>query len=77
MIDRERLALVRLVLMSVAWAAGSTGAMALRLYQLDTLVGIGLAALAYWLTRDLGRPGRRRQRGELKYWRGRPVDDLN
>ena len=67
-------ALVRLVLMSAAWAVGSTAALAAEQRGGGTVVGFALAALVFWLTRDLGR--RRRSRGgEVKYWRGRPVDD--
>jgi len=68
----ERLALIRLLVVSASWAAGSTAMAALQLRGLRDLVGLALAAAAYWLTRDLGR---RRRRGEVKYWRGRPVDD--
>ena len=66
-------ALLRLVLMSAAWAAGSTAASALQQRGLGTFVGFALAAAVYWVTRDLGR--RRPRRGDPKYWRGRPVDD--
>ncbi len=68
----ERSALIRLLVLSASWAAGSTAMAALQLRGLRDLAGFALAAGAYWLTRDLGR---RRRRGELKYWRGRPVDD--
>lgn len=56
--------------MSAAWAAGSTGALALGSPRAGTVVGFALAALVYWLTRDL-----RPRRGATKYWRGRPIDD--
>ncbi|MDO8506841.1 MAG: hypothetical protein Q7S41_04440 [Candidatus Limnocylindria bacterium] len=69
----DRTALLRLVLMSAAWAAGSTAAQALQQRAAGTLVGFALAAAVYRLTRDLGRRGGRGR--ERKYWRGRPVDD--
>ncbi len=68
----DRSALARLLILAASWAAGSTAMVALQLRGLRDLAGFALAAGAYWLTRDLGR---RRRRGELKYWRGRPVDD--
>lgn len=71
----EHPALVRLVLMSAAWAAGSTAALAAGQRGSGTLVGFALAALVFWLTRDLGRRRRRPRGGEVKYWRGRPVGD--
>ena len=67
-----RSALIRLLVVSASWAAGSTAMTALQLRGLRDLAAFALATGAYWLTRDLGR---RRRRGELKYWRGRPVDD--
>ncbi len=67
-----RSALIRLLVVSASWAAGSTAMVALQLRGLRDLAAFALATGAYWLTRDLGR---RRRRGELKYWRGRPVDD--
>ena len=71
--SRTQAALARLVLCAAAWAAGSTLADAVSLHSARDLVGIVLAAAAYLLTQGIGGGGGRR-RGEIKYWRGRPVD---
>jgi hypothetical protein len=69
-------ALWRLLLICAAAAAGQTIA-----YQFDAAgvrmwVGLIFGAAAYIFTQDLDRPrpggGRR---GEIKYWRGRRIDD--
>jgi len=65
-------AYARLALIAAAGALGQTLAW-LYLPALDFVLAATLGAAAFVLTRDLGRsrPGR----GELKYWRGRAVDD--
>jgi hypothetical protein len=70
---RMNTAYLRLLLMCAAFAGGETAAYALEAYDVAMLVGIVLAAAAYVLTQDIDRP--RRGRGEIKYWRGRRVDD--
>ena len=66
-------AYARLLLICAAFAAGRTAAWAVGAYEVGPAVGLILAAAAYVLTQDLDRP--RPRRGELKYWRGRRVDD--
>jgi hypothetical protein len=69
-------ALWRLLLICAAAAAGETVAYQLGWYDMITWVGLLLGAGAYIFTQDLDRPrpgGRRR--GEIRYWRGRRIDD--
>jgi hypothetical protein len=69
-------ALWRLLVICVAAAAGETIAYQLELYSEVMWVGVLFGAAAYIFTQDLDRPrpggGRR---GEIKYWRGRRIDD--
>ena len=69
-------ALWRLLLICVAAAAGETIAVQFEAYDIVMWVGLFCGAIAYVLTQDLDRPrpggGRR---GEIKYWRGRRIDD--
>ena len=69
-------ALWRLLFICLVAAAAETIAYGLEAYDQVTLAGLIGAVAAYFLTQDLGRPrpggGRR---GEIKYWRGRPIDD--
>ena len=69
-------ALWRLLVICVAAAAGETIAYQLELYNEMMWVGLLFGAATYILTQDLDRPrpggGRR---GEIKYWRGRRIDD--
>lgn len=68
--------LLRVVVIAAAWAAGEALAFALGLGELGRALGLAFAVGAYFLTRDrwaVGRGGR--ARGNVKYWRGRPVDD--
>ena len=66
-------AYLRLLLICAAYAAGQTAAWAVGALSVASLVGLVLGAAAYVLTQDIDRPGR--GRGEIKYWRGRRVDD--
>ena len=69
-------ALWRLLLICAAAAAGETLAYQLEAFDVITLVGVIFGAAAYFLTQDLDRPSPRGgRRGEIKYWRGRRVDD--
>ena len=64
----------RLFLICLAAAAGETIASLMSAHDLTTVVGFIFGAAAYLLTQDTsGPPGRRR--GEIRYWRGRRVDD--
>ena len=69
-------ALWRLLLICAAAAAGETIAFQLEAYGVMMWVGLVFGAAAYIFTQDLDRPrtgsGRR---GEIKYWRGRKIDD--
>ena len=69
-------ALWRLLLICVAAAAGETIAYQLEQYDVITWAGVLFGAAAYIFTQDLDRPRRGGgRRGEIKYWRGRRVDD--
>jgi hypothetical protein len=69
-------ALWRLLVICVAAAAGETIAYQLELFNEVMWVGLLFGAATYILTQDLDRPrhggGRR---GEIKYWRGRKIED--
>jgi len=69
-------ALWRLLLICAAAAAGETIAYQLEAYDVVMWVGVVFGAAAYIFTQDIDRPrpggGRR---GEIKYWRGRKVED--
>ena len=69
-------ALWRLLLICLAAAAGETLAYQLGWYDVIIWVGVLFGAGAYIFTQDLDRPrpGARR-RGEIRYWRGRRIDD--
>lgn len=67
-------ALFRVVVIAGAWAAGEAIGFALGLGDGSRLLGLALAVAAYFLTRGGAVMGARR-RGQVKYWRGRPVDD--
>lgn len=74
MTSRERRALYRLVAIAAAWAAGEALVSALGLRGLGVIVPAAFAIAAYVLTRDVRWP-ELRGRGEIKYWRGRRIDD--
>ena len=70
-------ALWRLLLICAVAAGGETIAYQLEAYDVVMLVGVVFGAAAYIVTQDLDRPrppggGRR---GEIKYWRGRKIED--
>jgi len=69
-------ALWRLLLICAAAATGETIAYELGGYDVIMWVGVLFGAAAYILTQgfDRPRPGGGR-RGEIKYWRGRRIDD--
>ena len=66
-------AYLRLLAMCAAYAAGETVAIAVGAFDVAMFVGLILASAVYILTQDIDRP--RPRRGEIKYWRGRRVDD--
>lgn len=71
-------AYLRLLLMCAAYAAGETAAVEVGAYDVAMFVGLLLGAGAYLLTQDVDRPrrgGGRGRRGEIRYWRGRRIDD--
>ena len=70
---RGQAAIVRFVLICVGWAAGQTLTWALALDRIGAMIPAALAIGVVVLTADLGRP--RATGGDLKYWRGRRVDD--
>jgi hypothetical protein len=69
-------ALWRLLVICVAAAGGETIAYQLEAYDIVMWFGVFFGAGAYLLTQglDAPRPPRGR-RGEVKYWRGRRIDD--
>jgi hypothetical protein len=70
-------ALWRLLLICAVAAAGETIAYQLEAYDVVTWVGLVFGAATYIFTQDLDRPQPRGggRRGEIKYWRGRKIDD--
>ena len=69
----ERGQIARLVLMCVAWTVGQMLTIGLGVSFVDLVVPAALAVGVYLLTEDLVRP--RFSRDNVKYWRGRPIDD--
>ena len=69
---REQAAIVRLVLVCMAWAIGQLLAIGVPLPGADFVVPAALAIGVYIVTEELGR-----QRGDAnaRYWRGRRIDD--
>jgi hypothetical protein len=65
-----RSAILRLALISVAWAFGDAVAWAVGAAAMGTALGAIFGAAAYVLTRDGGGSGG----GGRTYWRGRPID---
>lgn len=69
-------ALWRLLLICVFAAAGETLAYQLEWYAEVTWAGVLFGAGAYILTQGLDSPRPpSRRRGEIKYWRGRKIED--
>jgi hypothetical protein len=71
---RERAAILRFVLICAAWAIGQTLTWYLSLGTFGVIIPVALALGVLVLTADLGRP-RPGGGGDLKYWRGRRIDD--
>ena len=72
-VTREQAQLVRLLLMCAAWSIGQMLTIGLPLQLADIVVPAALAVGVYVVTDDLGRP--RVGGGNVKYWRGRQIDD--
>jgi hypothetical protein len=70
---RTQAAVLRFVLICAAWSVGQTLTWGLALGTIGVVIPAVLALGALVVTEDLGRP--RSAGGDLKYWRGRRVDD--
>ena len=74
MIDRERRAWVRFLIVIAAAALGETIGIWQRLPSSDLLLPILFGGAAFYLTMSLTAP-RYRRNGNVRYWRGRKIDD--
>jgi hypothetical protein len=75
-VNPTQAAYLRLLLICAAFAAGETAAWAIDATSVASIVGAILGAAAYVLTQDIDRPPRGGgRRGEIRYWRGRRIDD--
>jgi uncharacterized membrane protein AbrB (regulator of aidB expression) len=72
--DRERRAWVRFLIVIAAAALGETIGIWQRLPSSDLLLPLLFGAAAYYLTMRLTAP-RYRSNGNVRYWRGREIDD--
>jgi hypothetical protein len=70
---RVQTAVLRFVLICAAWAVGQTLTWGLALGTIGVVIPAVLALGVLVLTADLGRP--RAVGGDIKYWRGRRIDD--
>ena len=70
---RPQTAVLRFVLICAAWAVGQTLTWGLSLGTIGVLIPVVLALGVLVVTADLGRP--RPAGGDLKYWRGRRIED--
>jgi len=74
MIDRERRAWLRFLIVVGAAALGETVGVWQRLPSSDLLLPLLFGAAAFYLT--MGMAGSRYRRdGNVRYWRGRKIDD--
>ena len=74
MIDRERSAWIRFLIIIAAAALGETVGIGLRLPSSDLLLPLLFGGAAFYLT--IGLSARRyRRNGNVRYWRGRKIDD--
>jgi hypothetical protein len=72
-VTRSQASVVRFVLICAAWAIGQTLTWGLAFGPIGVIIPAILAVGTLIVTEDLGRP--RAGGGDLKYWRGRRVDD--
>ena len=70
---RGQASVLRFFLICAAWAVGQTLTWSLALGSIGVVISAALALGVLVVTQDLGRP--RAASGDLKYWRGRRVDD--
>jgi hypothetical protein len=70
---RGQAAVLRFVLICAAWSVGQTLTWGIALGTFGVVIPAALALGVLVLTEDLGRA--RAAGGDLKYWRGRRVDD--
>jgi hypothetical protein len=71
-VTREQAAILRLVLVCVAWAIGQLFALGIPLPGADFVVPAAFAAGVYIVTNEIGR---RPADPNARYWRGRRIDD--
>ena len=72
--DRERRAWLRFLIVIAAAALGETIGIWQRLPSSDLLLPLLFGGAAYYLTMGLDTP-RCRRSGNVRYWRGRRIDD--
>jgi uncharacterized membrane protein AbrB (regulator of aidB expression) len=72
--DRERRAWLRFLIIVAAAALGETLGIWQRLPSGDLLLPLLFGGAAYYLTMGLTAPRYRRD-GNVRYWRGRKIDD--
>ena len=70
--SRAQAAVLRFGLICAAWAVGETLTWGLTLGNIGIVIPAALAIGVLVVTEDIGRPVRR---GDVRYWRGRQVDD--
>jgi len=71
--NRGQAAVLRFVLICAAWAVGQTLTWGLAIGPIGVVIPAVLAIGVLVVTEDLGR--QRAAGGDLKYWRGRRVED--
>lgn len=72
--DRERRAWIRFLIVIVVASAGETFGFWQRLPFSDSVLPLLFAAAAFYLTSGITAP-RYRSNGNVRYWRGRRIDD--
>ena len=70
---RGQTAVLRFALICAAWAVGQTLTWGLAIGPIGVVIPAVLALGVLVLTADLGRP--RAANGDIKYWRGRRIED--